>query len=63
MGNKRLTRSKSDCKIAGVCAGLAQYFGLDTTLVRLVYALLTLFTAFCGVVVYIIMWLVVPQDN
>ena len=63
MGNKRLTRSKSDCKIAGVCAGLAQYFGLDTTLVRLVYALLTLFTAFYGVVVYIIMWLVVPQDN
>ena len=41
MDNRKLTRS-DDRMIAGVCAGLAEYFGFDTTVVRIVYALLTL---------------------
>lgn len=45
MNNRKLTRS-NDRMIAGVCAGLAEYFGFDTTLVRVAYALLTMFTAF-----------------
>lgn len=49
--------------IAGVCAGIANFFGLDATLVRLIYALLTVFTAFAGVIVYLLMWIIVPEDN
>lgn len=61
--NQKLTRSRSDKMLAGVCGGLAEYFGLDTSLVRIGYALLTLFTAFAGVPVYLIMWLIVPEKR
>lgn len=47
--------------IAGVCAGLAEYFGLDITVVRVAYALLTVFTAFSGVIVYLILMIVMPE--
>jgi len=60
MSAKKLTRS-SDKIIAGVCGGLADYFGWEPTLVRIVYLLLTIFTAFAGVLVYIIMWIVMPR--
>lgn len=62
MNEKRLTRSSSDKKIAGVCGGIAKFLGLDPTLVRLAYALLTIFTAFAGVLIYIIMMLIVPEE-
>lgn len=61
--NKKLTRSRSDKMLAGVCGGLAEYFGLDSSLVRIGYVLLSLFTAFAGVLVYIIMWLIVPEKR
>lgn len=60
MDNRKLTRS-DDRMIAGVCAGLAEYFGFDTTVVRIVYALLTFFTAFSGVIVYLILMIVMPE--
>lgn len=60
MDNRKLSRS-NDRLIAGVCAGLAEYFGLDTTLVRVGYALLTVFTAFSGVIVYLILMIVMPE--
>ncbi len=60
---KKLRRSRSQKMIAGVCAGLADYFGLDTTLIRVVYALLSVFTAFAGVLVYLILWLIIPYDK
>lgn len=60
MDNRKLSRS-NDRIIAGVCAGLAEYFGLDTTLVRVGYALLTVFTAFSGVIVYLILMIVMPE--
>ena len=50
---KKLTRS-SNRMIAGVCAGIAEYFGWDPTLLRIVYILATFFTAFAGVIIYII---------
>lgn len=53
-------RSTTDKMLGGVCGGLAEYFDLDPTLVRLGYALLTIFTIFSGVIVYIIMWIIVP---
>ena len=60
MNAKKLTRS-SNKVIAGVCGGLADYFGWDPTLVRIVYILLTVFTAFAGVLAYVIMWIVMPK--
>ena len=60
MNNRKLTRS-NDRMIAGVCAGLAEYFGFDTTLVRVAYALLTVFTAVSGLIVYLILMIVMPE--
>ena len=61
MAEKKLMRS-SNKMLAGVCAGLAEYWDLDPTLVRVVYAALTVFSAgFPGVLLYIIMALVMPQ--
>lgn len=61
MSNKRLVKSKNRA-IAGVCGGLAEYFGFDYTITRLVYVLLSIFTAFSGVIVYIILWLIMPDE-
>ena len=61
--NKKLTRSRSDRMLAGVCGGLAAYFGLDPSLVRIGYALLTFFTVFAAIPVYLIMWLIVPEEK
>lgn len=61
--DKKLKRSKNQ-QLAGVCAGLAEYFSLDVTLVRVVYALLTIFSAgFPGVIAYIALWLIMPLDE
>jgi phage shock protein C len=57
---KRLVRSTNDRKIAGVCAGVADYFELDTILVRVLWALAVL-CAGTGVLLYIILWIVVPE--
>jgi len=63
MAEKKLMRSANKI-VAGVCGGLAEYFNLDPTLVRVIYAALTLFTAgFPGVLLYIIMMLLMPQSD
>src|SRR5260370_8433595 len=56
---KRLMRSSRDKKIGGVCAGLADYFDLDPTLVRIVW-LLAVFFAGTGLLVYVILWIALP---
>ena len=58
---KRLTRSK-DKMIGGVCAGLGEYLGLDPTIVRVVWVLMVLFAGF-GILLYIILWLVMPTPT
>jgi len=58
-GHKRLMRSSTDKKIAGVCAGFADYFDLDPTIVRVVWLLLV-FCACGGLLAYIICWIVLP---
>ncbi|MDH6342677.1 phage shock protein C [Parabacteroides sp. PFB2-12] len=63
MEGKRLTRSLKDKMIAGVCGGIANYLGWDPTLVRVAYVLLSVFTVFAGVLVYLILWLVMPQES
>lgn len=57
-----MTRSNNRM-IAGVCAGIADYFNWDITMVRIVYVLLTFFTAFSGGIVYLILWLVMPEAS
>lgn len=58
---KKLYRS-TDKKISGVCAGVAEYFEIDPTIVRVIYALVTFFTlGFVGVAVYFILAFVIPQ--
>lgn len=59
---KRLLRSATDRKIAGVCGGLAEYFGFDPTLVRLAAVILAIYPGaiICGVLVYVLGWLVIP---
>ena len=61
--DKRLERPRTGRMLAGVCAGIAEYFGLDVSLVRIGYVLLTLFTAFCGVLVYFILAVIIPQEK
>ncbi|MBI1740562.1 MAG: PspC domain-containing protein [Acidobacteriales bacterium] len=60
---KKLIRSRTDRKIAGVCAGMGRYLDLDVTLVRLVWALVTLMAGVLpGVVVYVLAWIVIPEE-
>jgi len=58
----RLYRSRTDVILGGVCAGLGKYLHIDTTLVRLAFILITL-AGGIGVLAYIIMWIVVPQEQ
>src|SRR5438046_10697998 len=58
-GKKKLMRSSTDKKIAGVCAGLADYFDLDPTIVRVVWLLAAL-CAGTGLLLYVILWIVLP---
>jgi len=57
---RRLYRSRSNAMLAGVCGGLGHYLGIDPTWARLFFVLLTLVSG-AGVVVYVVMWIVVPQ--
>ena len=58
-----LHRSSTDSRIAGVCGGLAEYLGWGSGRVRLIWVLATLFTAFSGVIVYFILWFLMPLDE
>lgn len=58
---KKLYRSRKDSKIAGVCGGIAEYFNVDPTIIRLL-AVLTIFFGGGGIVAYIIAWIIVPLE-
>lgn len=58
---KRVYRSRTDKKIAGVCGGLAKYFDIDPVIVRLIW-ILFLFLGGTGVILYIIAWIVIPLE-
>lgn len=61
---KKLTRSRDDRMIAGVCGGLAEYFGVDPTLVRIIYAVGSLLSAaFPGTLAYIVLWIIMPDEG
>ena len=58
---KKLYLSNKDKKIAGFCGGLAEYFGIDSTLVRLLYILFTFLSFGLGILFYLIAWIIVPR--
>jgi phage shock protein PspC (stress-responsive transcriptional regulator) len=59
-----LRRSRGDRMIAGVVAGLARYFGVDVTLLRVIYVLVSIVSvAFPGILAYLILWLLIPEEN
>jgi phage shock protein PspC (stress-responsive transcriptional regulator) len=61
----RLTRSTTDQRIAGVCGGLAEYFGVDATPIRLLWVILSIFcgAVIGGVIAYLLAWLIIPRAH
>ena len=61
---RRLTRSSTDAKIAGVCGGLAEYFGVDATPIRLLWVILSILcgAVIGGVIAYLVAWLIIPRQ-
>jgi phage shock protein C len=57
---RKLYRSRDQRMIAGVCGGLADYFNIDATLVRVLFLLLAVFGG-TGLVIYVLMWIIVPD--
>jgi len=61
-GGKRLLRLRKGRMVAGVCTGLAAYFGVDVTLVRLAFGVFSVFYGL-GVLVYLIAWAIMPEED
>lgn len=60
---KVLERKREGRIIAGVCAGLAEYTGMDVNLLRLIVVLVSLFTAGTGVIAYLLAWVLIPEEG
>ena len=60
---KTLRRSRSDRMVAGVCGGVARYFGVDAALVRVVLVAATILGVGTGAVLYLACWLIVPAED
>ena len=60
--SRRLQRSESDRFLTGVCGGIADYTGLDSTLIRVLFAVFTLL-GFSGILVYFLAWLLMPAES
>jgi phage shock protein C len=58
---KKLNRSTDDRWLAGVCGGLAKYFNVDPTLVRVIFVVLALI-GLGGVIIYLILWVIIPPE-
>jgi phage shock protein C len=61
IARKRLVRPRINRAIAGVCAGFAEFFDIDLTLMRLIWLLVAIFTGF-GFIAYLIAWIVMPSE-
>ena len=61
-GKQKLTRPLNGRMLSGVCAGLADFFGLDVSLVRIIYVFATVFTTFAGILIYIILLIIIPEE-
>ena len=62
-GSQRLSRPAHERKIAGVCAGFARYFGVDVTLMRIIWVAITIWPVpVFGLIAYIAAWIIMPKD-
>lgn len=62
--NAPLRRSRQNRMLGGVVSGLANYFGLDVSLARVLYVLVSICSAaFPGILVYIVMWILIPEED
>jgi phage shock protein C len=62
-GTKVLVRSRKDRMVAGVCAGIADYFGWDVTLVRVIVTVASVLTGGTGVLAYLAAWALIPAEG
>jgi phage shock protein C len=62
VARERLVRPRSGRKIAGVCAGVAEYFDIDVTLVRLLWVVVAFFPPSIGLLGYVVAWIVMPEE-
>jgi phage shock protein C len=62
ISGRRLTRSRDDVKIAGVCSGIARYFGIDPTIVRILFVVFACWPPLAGAIAYAICWIVIPKE-
>ena len=62
-GTKVLVRSRKGRMVAGICAGTADYFGWDVTLVRAVVAVVSVLTGGTGVLAYLVAWALIPAEG
>jgi len=60
---KQLVRPREGRMVAGVCAGIGQFFGIDPNIVRIVFAALTVFSAGAAALVYLAAWVIVPEEG
>ena len=58
---RKLCHSRSNRQVAGVCGGLAQYFNLDATLIRILFVVLAVLRG-SGLLLYVAMWVIVPNE-
>ncbi len=61
--SKVLMRPRDGRMLAGVCAGIADYFGLDVTLVRVIWAVVSVITGGAGVLAYLVAWIIIPDEG
>lgn len=61
-GSKTLERKREGRMVAGVCAGISDYFGIDVNIVRLIFAVACIF-GFMGALVYLVAWAVLPEEG
>jgi phage shock protein C len=62
-GTKKLIRTRDGRIVAGVCSGIGSYLGVDANVIRLVFALITVFTAGFGILLYLAAWVVIPEEG
>jgi phage shock protein C len=62
-GSKVLVRPRDGRMLAGVCAAFAGYFGLDVTLVRVIWAVVSVITGGAGVLAYLVAWILIPDEG
>jgi phage shock protein C len=60
---KRLYRSKKDRILGGVCAGLGEHLDVDPTVIRLIWAVMSVLSIGTGIVIYILAWIIIPEDD